>query len=255
MLEPRTTDALRGLRLIAENVGWILPDAHVCWIAERPVGVTFDISGRLHSSSGPALRYGDGCSVYAWKGTRVPRWVIDKPQRMSLNWIDAQIDSLVRHAMIDIFTPERFVESGGAQRLASDASGTIWFRKWSYRGAVIDSWAAIEFPVEGGTRSLRCIPTCLSTPKEALEWLFGYPRAAAERYRWPQDAHEEMYIRYDISSRALPASHELLSSQESGPLSSGTLRAPQAGRLMQRRRWRKDERVVPIATRQVDDRG
>jgi hypothetical protein len=191
MLEPRSIAGLAGLRLLAENAGWIVPHAHVCWLSDRPVGLSFDNYGRLHSSCGPALRYRDGWSAYAWKGTRVPSWIIDESQHITLDWIDAQIDPLVRHAMIDIFTPERFVEAGGADRLASDATGTLWFRKWSYRGAVIDTWAAIEFPTRGSARSFRYVPAHLHTPEEALAWLFGPPRSTGGR-----GGHKETHTRH-----------------------------------------------------------
>lgn len=180
MLEPCTMSGLGGLRLVAENAGWILPHAQRCWLSDRPAGLSFDEEGRLHSSTGPALRYRDGWSAYAWKGALVPGWIIEKPERITLDWIDAQIDPVVRHAMIDIFTPERFVEARGADRVASDATGTLWLRQWSYRGAVIDSWAAVEFPGQSGVRSFRCVPAHLRTPEEALGWLFGSPRASGK---------------------------------------------------------------------------
>lgn len=196
MLEQRKTTELAGLRLVAENAGWILPHSNVCWLADRPVGLSFDQWGRLHASSGPALRYRDGWSVYAWKGTRVPSWIIDEPQAITLPWIDAQIDPLVRRAMIDIITPARFVEVGGADCLASDAVGTLWARKWSYRGSIIDTWAAVEFPTGVGVRSFRCVPAHLRTPKEALAWLFGRPRSTGEQRRQLYLVHQESYPKH-----------------------------------------------------------
>jgi hypothetical protein len=41
-------------------------------------------------------------------------WVIERPRDITLDWIDAQIDAPVRHAMIDIFTAERFIAEGCA---------------------------------------------------------------------------------------------------------------------------------------------
>jgi hypothetical protein len=172
-IQPRSVVGLRGLRLVAENAGWLLPHTDVCWLSERPDGLSFDQRGRLHSSCGPALRYRDGWSLYAWKGSRVPSWIIEEPQRITLRWIDAQIDPLIRRAMIDIFTPERLVAGGGADCLASDGAGTLWVRRWSFRGSVIDTWTAFEFPTRDGGRSFRCVPADLRTPSEVLAWLFG----------------------------------------------------------------------------------
>jgi hypothetical protein len=192
MLKPRSMPRLRGLRLVAENAGWVVPHAHVCWLSDRPARLSFDELGRLHSSSGPALHYRDGWSVYFWKGTQVPSWVIDEPQRITVRWIDAQIESQIRSAMIDIFTPERFVETGGAKRLASDGACTLWGRKWFYRGSVIDSWAAVEFRTQRWGRSFRCVPAHLHTLEQALTWLFGskgYPQLNPVRCRGSRSRH------------------------------------------------------------------
>lgn len=181
-LEPRAVTGLAGLRLIAENAGWILPHAQICWLSDRPDSLSFK-SGRLHASSAPALRYRDGWTVHAWKGTRVPDWIIMEPQRITLDRIDAEVDPAVRHAMIDIFTPERFIATGGAGRAASDAGGTLWFRRWSYHGATIDSWAAVELPTPGRGRLFRSVPAHLRTPDEARAWLFGATGAARDAER------------------------------------------------------------------------
>lgn len=181
MLEARAIAGLSGVLLIAENAGWIMPHADTCWLSDRPSMLSFDEWGRLHSSSGPALCYRDGWSAYSWKGTRVPSWIIDEPERITLRWIDAQIDPMIRRAMIDIMTPKAFLEAGGAQRVASDGTGTLWIRKWFYRGSVIDTWAAVEFPAPDGGCSVACVPTHLRTPREALVWLFTKPGVEDQR--------------------------------------------------------------------------
>jgi len=103
------------------------------------------IVGWPHSSSRPAVRYPDGWSIHAWKGARVPAWVINAPQDITLDGIDTQIDPLVRNA---------------------GCYGSSLGRKWSYRGAVIDSWAVVEFPACGEVRSFRCILPHLRTLAE-----------------------------------------------------------------------------------------
>lgn len=170
-LEQHRVAGLRGLELVAASSGWMLPHAHVCWLSDRPVELSFDRWGRLHSASRPAVRYRDGWAMHAWKGTRVPAWAINAPQDITLDWIDAQIDPSVRRAMIDILTPARFVAAGGAACVTRDATGVLWARKWSYRGAVIDSWAAVELPTSGEVRSFRPVPGHLHTLADALAWL------------------------------------------------------------------------------------
>jgi hypothetical protein len=66
------TERLRGLWAIAKSASWIVPHERVCWIAERPDTLCMDAQGRLHCVDGPALRYRDGWSVYAWKGVETP---------------------------------------------------------------------------------------------------------------------------------------------------------------------------------------
>ena len=162
--------ALRGHRLIAENAGWFVPHEGMCWLSAPPDVLCTDRQGRLHCASGPALRYPDGWSVHVWKGTPVPAWIIMQPGRVTLQWIDAQVDPRIRHAMIDFFTPARFIAAGGAAA-TRDETGTLWKRKWTHRGVVIDSWAALDVAAEKGI--LRSVPPELGTPREAFIWLFG----------------------------------------------------------------------------------
>jgi hypothetical protein len=168
-----TSDILHALRLIGENIGWIVPHERVCWLVERPDVVGTDATGRLHCASGSALRYGDGWSVHAWKGVAVPAWVIARPHDITLDWIDAQIDAPVRHAMIDIFTAERFIAAGGADPVARDCYGTLWSRVWTHRATVIDAWSAVEYAGVASKRMFEPVPARMRSPREALDWLLG----------------------------------------------------------------------------------
>lgn len=162
---------LVGLRLIAENTGWLMPHVGACWLSRRADVVTTDAQFRLHGASGPALRYPDGWGLHAWKGNAVPRWIVEQPDRITLPWIDAQIDPKVRHAMIDIFTPQRFVAANGAQRAANDDLGVLWKRTWAHRGVVIDQWAAVE--LTGRPEVFFTVPTDVATPHEGIARALG----------------------------------------------------------------------------------
>src|SRR5215813_13618403 len=117
------TQPMRGLWSIAKNAGWIVPHEHVCWISELPSLLRTDTRGRLHCADGPALRYPDGWSVYAWKGVHVPAWIIEYPERITPATIGDMFDPVARNCMIEVMTPERFVQTGVVSRVCEDVTG------------------------------------------------------------------------------------------------------------------------------------
>jgi hypothetical protein len=171
----RETEALQGLWLIAANAGWIVPHEQVCWVSERHDVLALDDRGRLHSSTGPALRYPDGWSHYSWKGVPVPAWIIEHPEEISPQLIDSEPNTFVRLCMIDILTPARYVAAGGAVRWASDGAGVLWRKQW-WGG---DGWAAVEVvngtPDPDGTRKhyFLQVPAVFLSPTEAVAWTYG----------------------------------------------------------------------------------
>jgi hypothetical protein len=177
----RQTEALAGLWRVARNASWIVPHRHVCWLAERPKLIRRDLNGRLHSADGPAVTYRDGWSAYAWKGVLVPRWIIERPELVTVRTIGTAQDPQVRRCMIDILTPERFIATGGAYRVAEDETGVLWRQRWRW-----EAWAAVEVvngtPEPDGTNKhyFLQVPANMRTAREAVAWTYGFPE---HRYR------------------------------------------------------------------------
>jgi hypothetical protein len=169
------TAALTGLFQLATSLGWLQPHEHTCWLAERPNLLRGDIRDRLHDPSGPALRYPDGWSIWAWKGVEVPSWMIERPEQITLASIDAETDVQVRRCMIEIMTPQRYVALGGAVRVAEDETGILWRKAW----LAFDAWAAVEVinatPEPDGTRKhfFLQVPANIQTAREAVAWTYG----------------------------------------------------------------------------------
>src|SRR5579859_1394794 len=159
------TEPLKGLSQVAENVGWLQPHAHICWLSERPELLCGDVSDRLHHATGPALRFRDGFSVWFWRGVEVPRSMIEQPETITLEAIDKQTNVQVRRCMIEIMTPQRYVASGGAICVAEDETGILWRRTWH-----ADAWTAVEVinatPEPDGSRKhfFLQVPANLRTP-------------------------------------------------------------------------------------------
>jgi hypothetical protein len=177
------TEPLIGLSQVAANGGWWQPHARTCFLSERPEFIRTDANDRLHHESGPALRFADGFSVFAWRGVEVPRWVIEHKARITLEAIDAQSNVQVRRCMIEIMTPQRYVAQGGAVRLAEDETGILWRKTW----LASDAWAAVEVingtPEADGTRKhyFLQVPANLRTPREAVAWTYGIAPEAYDR--------------------------------------------------------------------------
>ena len=169
------TAPLDGLWRVAKSAGWLQAHRTTCWLAERPSLLRGDMRDHLHNASGPALRWPDGWSVWAWKGVEVPRWIIEQPDAITLGAIDAEANVQVRRCMIEIMTPARYVSLGGAARIAQDETGVLWRKIWF----ATDAWAAVEVinatPEADGTRRhfFLQVPAHMRTAREAVAWTYG----------------------------------------------------------------------------------
>src|SRR5690606_15826242 len=114
----RQTAPAAGLWELARSATWMMPYAQVCWLMRRPTLLRYDAGGRLHAADGPALRFGTDTAVYAWKGVIVPGRLIERPDLIDVRAINAAHDPQIRRCMIDIMTPQKFIERGGAHRVA-----------------------------------------------------------------------------------------------------------------------------------------
>ncbi|MBV9565609.1 MAG: hypothetical protein JOY90_34930 [Bradyrhizobium sp.] len=169
------TSSLLGLWQVALHAGWIRPHEQTCWLSERPHLLHGDVNDRLHHASGPALRFGDGFAVWAWRGVEVPRALIEQPGAITAATIDAATNVQHRRCMIEIMTPERYVVEGGAVRVAEDQTGVLWRKRWPPH----DVWAAVEVinatAEADGTHKhyFLQVPPELRTPCEAVAWTYG----------------------------------------------------------------------------------
>jgi hypothetical protein len=170
----RQTSSLRGLWPLAAQVSWIIPHEQACWLSERPLAIAQDANGRLHAAKGPAVRYRDGWSAYAWKGVVVPPTAIEHPEQITVRKIAACTDPQVRRCMIDLMTPGRFIAQGGAYRVAKDETGVLWRQRWRW-----ETWAAVEVvngtPEPDGTQKhyFLQVPGDMRSAREAVAWTYG----------------------------------------------------------------------------------
>jgi hypothetical protein len=173
------TNSIAGLLTLAACGCWLAPYEHVCWIAERPVRRLADATGRLHCGNGPALQFCDGWSAYAWKGVLVPSWMIEHPDQITADKIGSQFGPTLRNTMIDIMTPERFINEGRLRRVSVDETGVLWQKSWAVHNFNIGSWSAVEVvngtPERDGAKRkyILRVPSECRSAREAVAWTYG----------------------------------------------------------------------------------
>lgn len=81
---------LQGLFELSHNSGWLNVYEDTVVIQNKPELICFDENNLLHSETGPAIRFRDGFSVYAWHGVRIPQeWIEEKNKltpEIALTW-------------------------------------------------------------------------------------------------------------------------------------------------------------------------
>jgi hypothetical protein len=170
----RQTGPAEGLWELAQQSCWMVPHEQICWLIRRPTFMLCDANGRLHAADRPALRFGKDCAVYAWRGIIIPGRLIERPDLIDVRTIDAAHDPQIRRCMIDILTPQKFIEQGGAHRIMEDDTGVLWRQRWRW-----EAWAAVEVvngtPEPDGThkRYFLQVPPTVRTPREGVAWTYG----------------------------------------------------------------------------------
>jgi hypothetical protein len=161
-------------------------------ISERPIALHLDAQGRLHAEGGPAIAWADGLAVHAWHGTTVPAWVIEDPDRITADTIDAERNIEVRRVLLERYGAARYLQAGGATLVHEGATGRLWrkplggepsWHRWraSQRSGNGPDEVLLMVEVRNSTPEpdgthrtyfLR-VPPGMRTAREAVAWTFG----------------------------------------------------------------------------------
>lgn len=108
----------------AVPVFFAFPEITVC--CDNPKTLEVDDRGRLHRTDGAALRYRDGWGIWAWHGARVPRIIVEHPEKVSVQRVEAEVNVEVRRVMIERMGWERYIRESGLKPIQSDDWGTLY---------------------------------------------------------------------------------------------------------------------------------
>jgi hypothetical protein len=104
---------------------WCYPHLDFLMVCDRPVAIHRELvdsarprgegSHRLHRNNGPAMSWADGWGVHVVHGRRVPGWIIEQPEQVTVAAIEEQSNAEVRRIMLERYGLPRFMRDCGAQ--------------------------------------------------------------------------------------------------------------------------------------------
>ena len=148
---------------------------NICYVCERPTRFERDQQGRLHSETGPAIRFSDGFEVFSWHGVTAPAHIIAAPQKLTPTQIENTANSEIRRIMIQRYGLERFILDAGAELVETDEFGTLYAKYLVGDEPLVMVRVSNKTPNADGTYSqyfLRVPPT-IKTAKAAVAWTFA----------------------------------------------------------------------------------
>ncbi|MEW2165256.1 DUF6745 domain-containing protein [Streptomyces sp. NPDC007084] len=173
--DPDGTGSLAGVAAVARDAGWWWPYEKVAVVSERPLSLHRDEAGRLDRGDGPALRYGDGFELYAWRGMPVPSTFLDELTALTPERIRGEENAELRRVMLEFYGYDRYLEESGAVPVHRDETGVLWRVELVGDEDVVMVEVVNSTPEPDGTSRtywLRVPPTT-RTAREGVAWTFG----------------------------------------------------------------------------------
>lgn len=163
------------------------------WWAHRGFAITcpaavalhHDDDGQLHAEEGPAMAWANGDVVYAWRGTLVPRDLVEGENPVARIFAERNLE--VRRCAIEMMTWPRFLESGRLARVGEpvpDPANPGHQLTLHYLTPHVIGFSAHILlctnasPERDGTRRRYAIftPDSIADPLAAAAWTFGLTR-------------------------------------------------------------------------------
>jgi hypothetical protein len=110
---------------LALHSGFTWWHPNVFSVSNRPELITFNQNKVLHNAKGPAIKYRDGWSIYAWNGVNVPQEWIEKPNDIDIKKeLSGNIER--RRALTEIIGWPKIFASLQATKLQQDEFGILY---------------------------------------------------------------------------------------------------------------------------------
>ena len=179
-------EAQAGLDLL-EEIGhacsWWYPREGLVIACDRPAVIQMEEhparpgTYRLHATDGPAVRWRDGWTLYAWHGVRVPAALIETPSQITRADLLAEPNAEVRRALMERLGHDRFAALLDLVPVHEARWGgqTYTLLRTREPDAVARDhlqFVRVTCPSTGRVYHL-CVPPTVRTAREAVAWTFG----------------------------------------------------------------------------------
>jgi hypothetical protein len=174
-LDLKEYEAWRHWEALSLHSGPRIVHADFCMISDRPEVLQVDEQNRPHCEDGPFCMWRDGSALYSWHGVRVPAWIIERPEEITADKIDAETNAEVRRVMLERYGEDRYLRENGATLVHEDARGKLWRKDMGNDEPLVMVEVVNSTPEPDGTRRtyfLRVDPS-VQTATEAVAWTFG----------------------------------------------------------------------------------
>jgi hypothetical protein len=124
-------------RTLTEKSGPRIVHEKFCMISDRPEVLLVDDRNRSHCETGPFCRWRDGTALYSIHGVRVPGWIIENPNKITIDTIHAEANSEIQRVMIERFGWDRYSAECGAEIVDHDERWGTLMRRTTEAGEPI----------------------------------------------------------------------------------------------------------------------
>ena len=84
-----------------------------------------------HNETGPFCKWRDGSALYCHNGVRVPAYVIESPQTITVEDIEQETNAEVRRVKITKYGQEKFILDSKSDVVHTDDFGTLYKKSMS----------------------------------------------------------------------------------------------------------------------------
>lgn len=95
--------------------GFRIMHTEFCMVCEFPVVLKVDDRNRPHREDGPSHLWKDGWALHYFHGVKVPAYVIERPDQITVAKIEAETNLEVRRVMIQRYGYDRYIKDSGAK--------------------------------------------------------------------------------------------------------------------------------------------